>query len=90
MMMELQRAAERGFRPGADASTENDSEIRLISFPYTNGHKIFVLGRIRPDDPASWAEFNIDELALRVGQRTPAVPDEQSQTNSSKGHPHEP
>lgn len=76
MIEELERAASAGYYPGAAASTEDGLEVVLISYPYTDGTQIFVLGRSKPDDPASWKEFRLDELVLRDGQRTPVTPDE--------------
>jgi len=76
MIDNLKRATDAGYRPGVVASIWDGIEIRIISYPYTDGREIWVLGRSKPDDPASWKEFRLDELDLLDGQRTPAVSDE--------------
>lgn len=76
MSTAIERAAEAGYRPGATASTNDGNEVVLVSFPYTDGSKIWVLGRSKPDDSVTWKEFRLDELVLRDAQRTPVVPDE--------------
>jgi len=73
---DLERAASVGYLPGAVASTRVGQEVVLISYPYTDGHQIFVLCLTKPGDPTSWKEFSVDELVLRADYRTPVVTDE--------------
>lgn len=84
MMSEIELAAETGYRPGAVASIRDGDEIVLISYPYTDGDEICVLGLRNPNDPSSWKEFRIDELVLIDEKRTPAVLSELLVPASSK------
>jgi hypothetical protein len=61
----LERAADEGFRTNAVAETADGATVMLISNPYTDGESILILGRTRPDDPASWKEFLVEELVIR-------------------------